>query len=162
MWQLGGAIRRARAWLRARLEQADRGSAVVEFLGVSLLLLVPVLYLVLTLGRVQAATFAAEGAAREAGRLISQAETMPEGIAAAHLAVELAFADQGFDVDGAHVLVVTCQDDPCLSPGGYIHLAVGTSVTLPGSPAWLAGVLPDAAQINADALAAVPQFRDSP
>ena len=41
----------------------------MEFLGVSLVLLVPLVYLVLVLGRIEAATFAVEGAAREAARV---------------------------------------------------------------------------------------------
>lgn len=162
MWWPAQRLRAVRSWLARRLGGHERGSAIVEFLGVSLLLLIPVIYLILTLGRVQAATFAAEGAAREAGRLIAQADTMSEGLAGAHLAVELAFADQGFDVDGAQVLQVTCQANPCLSPGGYIHLEVGAGVDLPGAPGFLTGVMPQAAHVNADALTAVPEFRESP
>ena len=37
----------------------DRGSAVVEFVTLGVLLLVPLVYLVLAMGRVQAATYAA-------------------------------------------------------------------------------------------------------
>ena len=42
----------------------DAGNAIIEFLAVTVLLLIPILYLVLVLGRLQAATFAADGAAR--------------------------------------------------------------------------------------------------
>lgn len=56
--------------LRARLAE-DRGSAMVEFLGAALILLVPLLYLVLVLAQVQSAAFAAEGAARESMRASS-------------------------------------------------------------------------------------------
>lgn len=105
------------AALRRRLGDPERGSAVVEFLGVSLVLLVPLVYLVLTMARIQAASFAAEGAAREAGRLIAQAETMADGVAAAQLGVELAFADQGLDVDAASSLTITCSVPDCLTAG---------------------------------------------
>ncbi|NKY41663.1 pilus assembly protein, partial [Cellulomonas septica] len=60
-----------RAAVDARLRGSggrDDGSAVLEFLGVALVLLLPTVYLVLVLGRLQAATFAVEGAAREAAR----------------------------------------------------------------------------------------------
>lgn len=144
-----------------RLGGGDRGSAVVEFLGVSLLMLVPLVYLILTLGQIQAASFAAEGAAREAGRLIAHAETFEDGIAAARLAVELSFADQGLDVAGAQVLQVTCQADPCLTPGAYVYLSVRTSVDLPGVPAVAAGALPAATQVQADAMTAIPQYREA-
>lgn len=153
--------RRVRRWVRVRLAGGDRGSAVVEFLGVSLLMLVPVVYLILTLGQIQAASFAAEGAAREAGRLIAQAETYEEGLTAAHLAVELAFADQGVEVSGSQVLQVTCQADPCLSPGAYVYLSVRSSVDLPGVPAFATGVLPAVTQVQADAMTAIPLYREA-
>lgn len=152
-------------WLRRRLDGAgspERGSAVLEFLGLSLLLLVPLVYLVITLGRMQAASFAAEGAAREAGRLIAQAETMEEGIANASIAVELAFADQGLSVDADDVFTVTCESDPCLTPGSYVYIAVETSVSLPGAPAFMAGSVPTEVVITADAMTAISDFREAP
>ncbi|UFU03993.1 pilus assembly protein [Ruania suaedae] len=153
-------------WLRRRWAAVrageDRGSAVVEFLGVALILLVPTVYLIVTLSRVQAAAFAADGAARDAGRLIAQAETMADGVPRAQLAVELAFADQGFDVAGEQALQVTCQDDPCLSPGAYIHLQVGTQVDLPLVPPMLAGALATQVDVQGEALVAVDDFRVLP
>lgn len=147
-------------WARARLGDRERGSAVVEFLGVSLVLLVPLVYLIVTMSRIQAASFAAEGAAREAGRLIAQAETMEEGIAAAQLGVELAFADQGLDVDPASVLQVTCSVPECLTAGEYVLIEVRTEVSLPLAPDFLAGAVPTAVAIGADAMTAVSGFRD--
>ena len=73
----------------------DEGSAAVEFLVVGVLLLVPIAYLVLTLGRVQAATFAAESGAREASRVLA---TTADGETLAETSVVLALADQGFAV----------------------------------------------------------------
>lgn len=152
-------------WVRRRLDggtNAERGSAVVEFLGISLLLLVPLVYLIVTLGRIQAASFAAEGSAREAGRLIAQAQTMEEGLAYASIAVQLAFADQGFTVDGEDALHVTCQADPCLTPGAFVHITVDTGVALPGAPAFMRPVLPVEVAISADAMTAVGDFREAP
>ncbi|WP_246465174.1 pilus assembly protein [Ruania alkalisoli] len=157
---------RAMRWLRRRWAAVqagtDRGSAVVEFLGVALILLVPTVYLIVTLSRVQAAAFAADGAARDAGRLIAQADTMAEGVSQAQLAVELAFADQGFTIDGEHALEVTCQEDPCLSPGAYLHLEVSTDVDLPLVPELLAGALATQVHVQGEALTAVDDFRELP
>jgi len=47
---------------RHRLGDGERGSALVELQGVSLVLLVPLVYLMLTMARIQAASFAAEAA----------------------------------------------------------------------------------------------------
>ena len=58
--------------LLARLRRGgddERGSAVLEFLVVGVLLTLPVFYLVITLARLQAGAYAVSGAAREAGRM---------------------------------------------------------------------------------------------
>ncbi len=146
--------------VRARLGDPERGSAVVEFLGVSLVLLVPLVYLILTMARIQAASFAAEGAAREAGRLIAQADTIEEGIVAAQLGVQLAFADQGIEVDPAAALEVTCSVPECLTAGEYVLIEVHTEVALPLAPDFLSGTLPTSVAISADAMTAVSGFRD--
>lgn len=160
------------AWTRARMERSgsersgserfgsERGSAVVEFLGVSLVLVIPLIYLILTMARIQAASFAAEGAAREAGRLIAQADTMVEGIESAQLGVELAFGDQGLQVNGADVLTVTCSVTDCLTAGEYVFVAISTEVSLPLAPDFLASSLPTTVTITADAMTAVSGFRD--
>ena len=49
---------------RLRLARRDSGRAIIEFLVVGLLLLVPVVYFVATLSRVQAAAFAVSTASR--------------------------------------------------------------------------------------------------
>lgn len=136
----------------------ERGSAVVEFIGVTVVLLIPLVYLVLTLGRVQAAMFAAEAAARESGRIVSQAEDLDDGIALARSAVELAFSDQGVAVDGDDVLRLSCAEEPCLSRGAQIHVQVDATVRLPLLPDFLDGVVPLEIPVRAEHLAVVPEF----
>ena len=51
-----------------RTRQPDSGNAIVEFLGIALILLIPLVYLVLVLARLQAAGYAVQGAAKDAGR----------------------------------------------------------------------------------------------
>lgn len=142
-----------------RLRREERGSAVVEFLGVTLVLLLPLVYLVLTLGQIQAAAFAAEAAARESGRVLSHEADLPTAAARAQTAVELAFGDHGLAVDGAQALSFTCSAEPCLSPGGQIHVEVETVVRLPLVPDFLAGALPLEVPVQAAHLASVPEFR---
>lgn len=148
--------------LRARGADREAGSAVVEFLGVALILLVPLVYLILTVGRVQAAVFAAEGAAREAGRAVVRAETFPEGAARARAAVELAFADHGIEVGAADAVRLTCERDPCLTPGGRIVVEVGTAVPLPGVPGFVRAVVPAEVPVSAEYVAVVDAFREVP
>lgn len=147
-------------WRRARREES--GSAVVEFIGVTLVLLLPLVYLILTLGRVQAAAFAAEAAARESGRVLSQAEDFPTALAQARTAVDLAFDDHGIEVDPAAALSFTCSDEPCLAPAGRIHVEVSAVVRLPLVPEFLAGSLPLEVPVEATHLAVVPEFRGGP
>lgn len=153
----GGLVRRVLARLRD-----EEGSAVVEFIGVTVVLLVPLVYLVLTLGRVQAAMFAAEAAARESGRIVSQATDLDDGASQARRAVELAFEDQGITVDAEDVLSLSCAEDPCLSRGAHIHVEVEAAVRLPLVPDFLDGTMPMEVPVRAEHLAVVPEFGVSP
>ncbi|HWS57104.1 MAG TPA: pilus assembly protein [Actinotalea sp.] len=148
----------------------DAGSAVVEFLGVALVLLVPVVYLVLVLGRFQSAAFAVEGAAREAVRayvtttahdrsLESLGEPAPAARPAdrALTAVGLALADQGLDAPPAQVLTLTCAPD-CTGPRSRITAAVQVDVPLPGVPAWLQPVVPLSVPVAASAMGSLDGF----
>ncbi|NMR20836.1 pilus assembly protein [Cellulomonas fimi] len=132
----------------------------MEFLAVTLLLLVPVVYLVLTLAKVQAATFAAEAAAREAGRAFTTAEATRAGTARAVAAVGLALGDQGFDeVDPVTALALDCAVDPCLTPGSDVGVRVTFDVALPGVPAFVQSVVPLSVTVDADHVASVDQYR---
>ncbi len=61
----------------------------------SVILLLPLLYLLLTVFEVQRGSFAASQAAREAGRAFALAPSSAVGLARADVAAQLAFADQG-------------------------------------------------------------------
>ncbi|MDD9205366.1 pilus assembly protein [Georgenia sp. 10Sc9-8] len=135
---------------------------MVEFLGTSLVLLVPLVYLVLVLGQLQAGAFAAEAAARESGRILARADDLVLGRAQAVAAVELAFADQGLAVDGAGVLSVACDRDPCRTPGARMHVTVALEVDLPLVPDVLGGVIPTAVPVRADHVAVVDRFAQVP
>ncbi|HZL01565.1 MAG TPA: pilus assembly protein [Cellulomonas sp.] len=138
----------------------DAGNAIVEFLAVTVLLLIPILYLVLVLGRLQAATFAADGAAREAGRAYAQASTSDLGSARAVAAVGIALRDQGFeDVDPASSLVLECSSVPCLEPGSDVAASVAFAVRLPFVPSFVRSVVPLEIPVRGDAVAPVDAFR---
>jgi hypothetical protein len=137
----------------------DAGSAVVEFVGVALVLLVPLVYLVAVLGRIEAATFAVEGAAREAARTYAQADTSDDGAQRALAAVGIALTDQGFTDDPAHALAITCSDDPCLTPGGDVEARVEVVVPLPFVPSFVRDRVPLEIPVAATRAAAVDEFR---
>lgn len=138
----------------------DAGNAVVEFLGASLLLLVPVLYLVVVLAQLQAATFAADGAAREAARAMVTAASPDEGVRRAHAAVDLALADQSLDRSSAS-LAVTCSAQGCSTAGSTVGVRVDLVVDLPGVPRVLSHALPVRVPVSATVTAPVDTFRPS-
>lgn len=156
------ALARRAARVRAAAGD-DAGSALVELVGATVLLLVPLVYLVLTVGRVQAGAFAAEGAARDAARAVVTAESSAQGVARARTSVELALADQGFDdVDaaGGDVLTVECSHDPCLSPDATVGVRVRVEVPLPFVPAALRGWVPLAVPVEASHVAEVDRYAE--
>ncbi len=143
----------------SRPRPSDEGNAIVEFLAAALLLLVPVVYLTLVMGRIQAATFAAEGAAREAGRTAATATSLEDAIRAATTSVDLALDDQGFDdVDPTRALTLTCSTEPCLEPGSDVMAVVAFDVDLPFVPEFVRGVVPLTVPVVARHVAPVDSF----
>lgn len=118
-----------------RLRDESAGSASLEFLAVGLLLLVPVVYLVLTLAALQAGALAAEGAARHAARSFVLGETPDDAAARAERAVELTLADFGIEPASAEVRIA-CAPEPsaCLSRNSLVTVTVGIRVALPLAP----------------------------
>jgi hypothetical protein len=152
-------LARLRAVAPARQGAADDGSAVVEFLGVALLLLVPTVYLVLVLARLQSAAFAVDGAAREAVRTYVSAADEATAAQQAATSVAIAFDDQGLSPDlAAEALTVSCSAARCLSADGTVTALVQVSVALPGVPGWLQDVVPLAVPVSAQATGVVDTF----
>lgn len=117
----------------------DRGSALVEFVGAAVVLLLPLVYLLLTVFALQRASFGVDEAAREAGRALATAGSTAVGLQEAGYAAQLAMADQGFTVTplvrytaggagcGAGVPSVL----PVLTPGASYDVCVSVPVALP-------------------------------
>lgn len=142
--------------------RAERGSAIVEFVGVAALVLVPSVYLVLTLAELQAGLFAVESGAREAGRILAGAGGEDAGWAAAHAraeaAVGLAADDQG--VPGGARLEVRCDADPCLTPGAGLVVVATAEVPLPLVPDAVAARLGADVTVRAEHLVRVDTFTE--
>ncbi len=134
---------------RAVAGKPDEGGAVVEFLAMSLLLLVPLIYLVVSVSLVQAGAYAAESAAQGAARaaVVAGVEVLESGgteaqagdaaAARARAVTEVGVGDFGFTADDAF-LKLTCSGDPCLAPGSEMQAEVTVEVALPGVPGFLA------------------------
>lgn len=143
--------------LRARLGRRDSGRAIVEFLVVGLLVLVPVVYFVVTLSRVQAAAFAVSTASREAGRAFTTATTEDDAYVRAGAAARISFEDYNFEPDGT--VALSCDGSPCLRPEGRVEVVATVNVRLPLIPDLLSGAIPSVLPVSATHLATVDRFR---
>lgn len=123
--------------------RSDEGSAVVEFVFLSLILLVPIVYLVLTLAAVQSAAFAAEAVVRDASRaaVVGGVDALQDGAtyaSAEAAARERASAAAQTTLNDFHVeqddasVDLACSAQPCLTPGSDVTVVVAIRVSLPG------------------------------
>jgi hypothetical protein len=140
----------------------ESGSASLEFLGVGLLLLVPVVYLIVTLAALQAGALAAEGAARQAARTFVLAPTADEAAARAERAIQLTLDDYGVDA-GTTAVAVSCSPDArsCLDRRSLVTVTVGIRVPLPLAPPVLGLDTPLSVPMAATSTQQVSRFRAS-
>lgn len=151
-----------RAWSLAYLARGirdDDGSASLEFITVGMLLLVPIVYLVLSLSALESASFGVEGAARQATRVFVQSGSEAEAEAAARTAIAVTLADYGLDADDAGV-TISCRPDPsaCLTRRGFVTVSVTTTVPLPLAPPVLQLRLPVGIPVQSVATEQVSRF----
>ena len=124
-------------------DDAERGDAVIEFVGLAVVVLIPLIYLVLTLAAIQGAALATQSGAREAERILAAEPTQTE---LAQVAVNHIVADQGVRADTA-TLTMDCEG-PC-GGSGAATVTVSTRVRLPLVPPLVAGHLPAEIPVSA-------------
>ena len=145
-----------RSRLRARLGHAERGSAVIEFVVVGILITMPVFYLVIALARLQAGAYAVTQAARESTRAYVTATSDGAGTNRARAAARLAFADQGFADRG--YISMTCSAQPCLTRGATVGASADLGVELPFIPGFLRSAVPSTVHLHARHVEPVDRF----
>ncbi|MGY1830163.1 hypothetical protein ACI8AA_06990 [Geodermatophilus sp. SYSU D01180] len=131
-------------WLRARLGSGERGSAVVEFVFMALVVFVPLVYVVAGFSAVQRGVFAATAAAREAGRALATAPDASTGLARAERAAQLAVADQSVDAPDVRLSFAPAGAEcgaaayaPTLVPGEEFSVCATVTVRIPLLPEWI-------------------------
>ena len=134
-------------WLRARLGlvAGERGSALVEFTFIAIVVFVPLVYIVAGFSAVQRGVFASTAAAREAGRAMGTAPDPVTGQARAEAAVRVAVADQSVeatDVALGYAPVGSGCDAagsyaPALTPGEEFSVCVTVTVRIPLLPRFI-------------------------
>lgn len=143
-----------------RRRRDERGTALIEVTWLSILLLVPLLYVVLSVFEVQRSAFAVNAATRAAGRAYTLAPTQGEAAERARAAAAVALEDQGLDLSGGS-MELSCEPVPrdCLSPGSVVRVRMARPVLLPLMPDALGGNTPS---IRVEAVHTVPygSFRE--
>ena len=126
-----------------RRPRAQAGSALVELTWLGILLLLPMLWIVLSVFSVQRGALGVTGAARAAGRAYALAPDDRAGLARADQAAQQALDDQGVDGRGVQV-TVTCRPYPgdCHAGTSVVTVRVATHVELPLLPSVLGGGAP--------------------
>jgi hypothetical protein len=120
-----------------RTTHEDEGSALVEFVWLTVLLMVPLVYIVLSALSVQRDAFGLTAAARDAGRAYATAGSDALGEQRAEESVALAMRDQGVPWHPTG-RVVECG--PCTyAPGSTFTVSLRGRVALPLVPPWLCG-----------------------
>jgi Flp pilus assembly protein TadG len=146
--------------VRERVARDERGTAVVEFVVLAVLMLIPLIYLVMMMARLQAGSFAASQAAREAGRAYVTAGRGQDAPGRAQAAAQIAFLDHSFEGNGR--LSIACDGSPCLRPDGRVETTATVRVPLPLVPAFVREVVPMSVPVSASHLSTVDRFRGLP
>ena len=132
-------------WLRRRLADDERGSALVEFVFIALVVFVPLIYIVAGFSAVQRGVFASTAAARAAGRAIGTAADASTGQQRALRAAQLAVEDQSVQATDMRVAYAApgadCADaggyTPTLAPGEEFSVCVTVTVRIPFLPEFI-------------------------
>lgn len=140
----------------------ERGSGLVEFIWLGIVLLLPLVWILLSVLAVQRGAFAVSGAARAAGRAYVLASNDAEGDARARAAAAQALADQGL-AGSAFDLTVSCTPYPpdCHSGTSVVTVRVASSVRLPMLPLILGSAAPSFA-LDATEVMPVGQYQEIP
>jgi len=124
---------------------SDEGNAVVEFVFLAIVVMVPLVYLIAAVATVQRNTLAVTQAARDAGRAFATSESAAAARRRVSAAVRLALTDQGLPDDATVRFVRSgsdCSDPaitPALVPGAEFTVCVTRCVGLPAVPSVLTG-----------------------
>jgi Flp pilus assembly protein TadG len=121
----------------------SRGNATIELVWLGLLLLIPLVWIVVSVAEVQRGAFGVSGAARAAGRAYALAPDDATGNRRAEAAARQALADQGL-AEAPLEVSVRCTPYPreCHSGTSVITVTVRSRVVLPLLPDALGGGRP--------------------
>lgn len=112
---------------------SDRGSSTIEFTWLTILLLVPFVYLMIAVFEVQRAAYGVSAASNAGARAFMQAPNSAVAESAAKAAAEITMADYGLSSGS---VTITCESG-CFDPGGQVRVVVAATQPLPLVPDFL-------------------------
>lgn len=116
-------------------EKNDDGTAALEFITIGLILLVPLAYLVLTLGAVQQTMLGAEAAARHTARVIAQAKNADAAARSGDSVLTSVVDEYGMNAQNVGISVTcTPAGSVCPAAGATVIVRIETYVSLPFVP----------------------------
>ena len=150
-----GALRLLR---RGMGGDGEAGNAIVEFVYLAVLLMVPLVYVLITVFRVQAASYAVSSAAREAGRVYATSETLDDAGPRAFAAASLVMSDSDLPLRPEQV-EITCSRTPCLQPGSQVNVVLTYQVALPFVPRFFSDRAPASVRVTSRHLEVVDRYQ---
>ena len=112
-----------------KLFTSNEGNVIVEFIGITVALLVPLSIIANSSIMVANAYLSADISARTAARAFVVSSSYASGSRAANSAAELVAND--FDSGNQEIITkISCSKKPCLSPGGFVTVIVSKKVKL--------------------------------
>jgi Flp pilus assembly protein TadG len=125
----------------------DDGNAIIEFVFVALLVLMPLVYLIVAVAVVQRSRLATTDAARDVGRAIATSDRVADAPGRAQAALRIALANQGLRPADVQLRLVAAGADcqaapsqpPMLDPGAEFQVCVIRHQPLPAVPTVLSG-----------------------
>jgi Flp pilus assembly protein TadG len=134
-----------RRWKSLRRE-SERASAIIEFVFVAVLVLVPLIYLIVAVAVVQRSRLATTNAARDVGRALATSATAGQAEVRAQAALRAALHGQGLTPEEVELRYVDpgtdCQGPvtvPSLAPASVFAVCVIRHQPLPAVPTVLSG-----------------------
>ncbi len=108
------------------MNRSDAGNASLEFIGVAVILMIPLVYGIIGLSQLQSAVFGVNGAAQMAARAYANSDVDTTGRYAAWRSAYLAGRKHGLTITSDQVSV-TCDTANCLMPGATVRVLIQTT-----------------------------------
>ncbi|WP_273487920.1 TadE family protein [Ancrocorticia populi] len=109
--------------------KGEGGNAIVEFVGVMGILVVPAVIALVVASALLLGQSAVTAAARDSARAFARSDTVAEAWVRAQ-----SFADQALEsrgIDSGAFLTISCSEDPCLSPDATVSVRVEADISVP-------------------------------